>query len=112
MATEVEAASIAYMGVRLWTFATGHETLLTADGGGWLTYSPDGNVLATENADGANVRFWDTRTRRLITTLNFPSTPTGAVPLDAMSTLAFSPDGRKFAVPDGNNTQVWDLGAG
>lgn len=112
VATEVEMTSAIYSGIRLWTLASGKETLLTAGGGGWVTYNPDGTVLAAENADGANVRLWDTRTRHPITTINFPSTPTGAVPLSAMSTLAFSPDGRKLAVPDGNSTQIWNLGAG
>lgn len=102
---------VSYTGVQLWNVAASTSTTLTASGGGAVAFSPDGKTLATANADGANVQLWDTATRKLITTITFPSSPTGAVPLGIDSTLAFSPDGKTLAIPDGNSIQLWSTGS-
>jgi len=101
------SAAAPYTGVRLWDAASGTAATLTATGGGALAYSPDGNMLATANADGTNIQLWNTATRRLITTITLPSSPTGTVPFNGSGTLAFSPDGKTLAIPTGNTIEVW-----
>ena len=109
--SDASSVIVRYTGVQLLDVATGTATTLTATGGGAVAFSPDGKTLATANADGANVQLWDTATRSLITTITFPSSPTGVVPFGASSTLAFSPDGKTLAIPDGNTIQLWSTGS-
>jgi WD40 repeat protein len=109
-ASDADGITARYTGVRLWNVADSTAAMLTATGGGAVAFSPDRRTLATANAGGANVQLWDTATRRLITTIRFPSSPTGTVPFGVSSTLAFSPDGKTLAIPDGNTIQIWSLG--
>jgi WD40 repeat protein/class 3 adenylate cyclase len=72
-------------------------------------FSPDGGLLATPTSDGTGTILWDTRSRRRIATLR---TDQGSVNLGA----AFSPDGRRLAVPVALSApdvsvgmEIWDV---
>jgi WD40 repeat protein len=56
-----------------------------------LTFSPDGQFLATGGMDG-RVYIWDTKAAKLLRVLNFMAPP------GPVETLAFSPDGNYLAI--------------
>ena len=84
--------------VRFWDLESGRlaDTLVLADREKSLaTFSPDGRTVMTTSAalpyyDKSRLRFWDSTTHRLLTTLDFPSC------LNAI----FSPDGRTILVSE------------
>jgi hypothetical protein len=90
---------------RLWDARTGRELLaLKAPPGTipdtvhYATFSPDGARLATRLL-GGGTRLWDVPTGALLP--GGPDFPLRATPL--------SPDGRRFALPQGDSVRVVDL---
>ena len=77
----------------------GHSASVTA-----VTFSPDGNALASASAD-ATIKLWDVKTGGLLTTLSGH----GGV----VSSVAFSPDGKTLA-SGSNDAEVilWDIATG
>jgi WD40 repeat protein len=76
----------------------GHETGPTA-----ITFSADGNVVATATRDGT-VRLWHAETGGKIMSFKVPG--------GAVHSLAFSPDGRRLATGNADTTiLIWDLPA-
>lgn len=66
-----------------------------------MAFSPDGDVLATVDANG-NIRFWDGRTGSL--RMLFQKV------LERVTGIRFSPDGKMFAgLVDGQSVKVWDV---
>jgi WD40 repeat protein len=84
----------------------------TAEGRGfsWATFSPDGKVLAIEDAAGgsdqpATMRFYEVETGKELASFDSAGKYSFLYP-------TFSPDGRRFAVIDfGENLTIWDTTA-
>ena len=94
-------------GIYLWRTATHSFTANLLDnhihGTDWVTFSPDGQVLA--NADGMNPPFylWNVTTQKITAKLKDPNS-LGA------NYGVFSPDGQTLAVADDNGaTYLWDV---
>ncbi|SVC76244.1 uncharacterized protein METZ01_LOCUS329098, partial [marine metagenome] len=69
-----------------------------------ITYSPDGNRIATASADGT-AKVWDARSGRVIRTVS--SYP------DKLRSVAFSPDGNRIATASKDKiAKVWDIDSG
>jgi WD40 repeat protein len=68
-----------------------------------LSFSPDGNRLATGGYDG-KVRIWDAITGKLLITFSGPAGPTYS--------LAFSPDGTLIATGSSRSMQLWNASTG
>jgi WD40 repeat protein len=118
--------------VRMWDVATGKEVrkfaLPAQHGVGSVALSPDGRILATENADGT-VSLWEVASGKQRSKIGTPGAappPAPAMgafvvrvagsrgPTEASSgtTLAFSPDGATLACKGpANAIQVWDVAA-
>ena len=83
--------------VRLWNPATGrpvatlHATTRSVYGAHAVAFSPNGKLLASGEGDGT-VREWNPATRRPVGA----PIQTGSSPADALSVLAFSPDGKQL----------------
>lgn len=97
--------------VRLWELLTGSEILRIKTWASRLTFSPDGQTLASVNGLGMNdvkpdnvIRFWDVRTGEA--TGKLPGHP------DGVTLLRFSPDG-KVLVSGGDDSTLlaWDVTA-
>jgi serine/threonine protein kinase/WD40 repeat protein/Tfp pilus assembly protein PilF len=85
--------------IRLWDWRTGKELdrLEGLKGGGVIfAFNPQGNLLASSGWDG-RLRLWDWRLGQQV--LNFPLN---------CSSLQFSPDGHRLALPNGNLWEVAD----
>ncbi|MFD6432608.1 hypothetical protein [Streptomyces venezuelae] len=66
-----------------------------------LAFARDGRTLATASPDHS-VKLWDTRSRRLLATLNGHT--------DLVNTVAFSPDGRTLASAGNDRSiKLWDV---
>jgi WD40 repeat protein len=77
--------------IHIWDVASGEEiSTLTGHGGiVWnVTFSPDGQILASVSSDGT-AKIWDWRSGDLLKTLDFP---------DQVGSVSFSPDGQTLAV--------------
>jgi len=63
-----------------------------------MQFSPDGKTLATANSNG-QIQLWDTATRHRL----------GASFAAGGVNISFSPDGKFFAVGDGNSVRFWNV---
>lgn len=93
-------------GVQLWDIATHRQLGPTLDGGGPVTFSPNGKLLATGGVGMGAVRLWDVATRRQIGHLLIGDTAGPVV------SVAFSPDGTILATGEsvgGNVVRLWDV---
>ena len=75
-----------------------------------MSFSPDGQILATGNGDG-NVRLWHATTGELLQTIS-RYVPLGSFSGE-MKSVVFSPDGNILAVSSSRNTMfLWDVNTG
>ena len=89
--------------VKVWDATTGQETL-TLEGHNSVSFSPDGQRLASASADGT-VKVWDAATGGKLHTLKGHS--------EFVNSVSFSPDGQRLASASGDNTvKVWDATTG
>jgi WD40 repeat protein len=119
--------------LRMWDVATGKEirnfTLPAQRGVGSIALSPDGRLVATENAD-TTVSLWEIASGKERSQFGKPANAAGPAPAPALiniggnvamirgagaatgNTLAFSPDGRVLACKGpGYSIRVWDVDA-
>ncbi len=97
--------------VRIYETATG-QLLSSVDCWGEASFSPDGQVIATEvydykrNAKDSITKLWETKTGRLLATLDGSFV--------TLSNEPFSPNGQIIAIStaDGKNTKLWDATSG
>jgi WD40 repeat protein len=103
-----------YDRVRLWDIKTGQERAAPLPGYRCAS-SPDGKTLAVGGAEGT-ISLWDIRSWEPIATLTgHPATTEGraAHTADAISGLAFSPDGQMLASTGGDlKVRLWNVATG
>ena len=97
-------ASSADMSVRLWDITTGKCIHIFPGHHNWIldvTFSPDGNMLASCSSDGT-VKLWDVVKGECIISIDTCET--------WVLSLAFSPDGKTLISGDGDSAiKVWDM---
>ena len=89
--------------VHFYDFKSGEETILTGHRGAvrGLSFSPDGNLLASGSLDGT-IRLWEVATRECVATL--PGH------MEETSDVTFSPDGRTLAsVNEQHSVKLWHV---
>ncbi|KAF5011811.1 hypothetical protein FDECE_2101 [Fusarium decemcellulare] len=90
--------------VEIWPL-TAVESCVVLDCGGMVlkvTFSPDGQLLASSNLYSSDIKLWDTRRGCQLATLP------GHGPV--IQSLSFSPDSRRLAAPSSDgNVKVWEL---
>ena len=89
---------------RLLKIFEGHEDKVNS-----VTFSPDGNTLASGSEDNT-IRLWDTATGQLKNTLEDPTSEWHHF----YTSVAFSPDGSTLAggITEGNTIVLWDVATG
>jgi eukaryotic-like serine/threonine-protein kinase len=99
--------------VKVWDAQTGQELLSLQNGGGSVAFSPDGNRLASSCRESSSsigpggvgeVKVWDAQTGQELLTLKGHSAN--------ISSVVFSPDGKRLASLSGNEVKVWDAQTG
>lgn len=90
---------------RVWDLTPSQEVMTLSGQGTKVVYSPDGTQLATDGP-GGTINIWDAVTHRKVLTL--------AGHGDAVSGMAFSPDGKRLATTAWSTpvAKVWDLQTG
>jgi RNA polymerase sigma factor (sigma-70 family) len=102
--------------LRFWDVTTAKEigkSALPQAVTGMMAYSPDGRVLALENAD-QTISLWETATGKERGRIGNKAAAdsTAEPPFRQGLTLAFSPDGGLLATNAGHDVVVWDVVAG
>jgi WD40 repeat protein len=98
----------------LWNVASGLEyaRLQGAPVIDWLSFSRQGNLLATQSADGT-IWVWDLSKQKVQYKIaGKPLQVTAPLGQPAHRKPAFSPDGKSLAVPYGNTIVLWDMTTG
>ncbi len=100
--------------VQLWTAADGKALRKLAGPTDWLlalAFSADGKQIAAGGQDG---KLWawdvDTGTKRFDVLAQAPAPPKTTPPVNVVTAIAFSPDGKQIAV-GGSDTRVYFFGA-
>jgi WD40 repeat protein len=71
-----------------------------------VAFSPNGKILASGSSSGGTVKLWDVRSGKELKRL------TGSF-VDAISSVAFSPDGKTLAgATDNGLIRLWDVDSG
>jgi len=104
--------------VQLWDLKTQHQigkTITQADGVDLMTFSPDGQILATTGGSDDTVRLWDAATQHQIGKTITAASPSSSA-LSTIEAMAFSPGGRTLATSIetqgtniDNNTVLWHV---
>src|SRR5262249_53357258 len=90
--------------VRLWDPASGQELLTLkghTGGGTGLSFSPHRQRLASASPQAKTVKLWDVASGQEVLTLKVPGVP-------SVSSLAFSPDGKRLAGDVSYTVMIWD----
>src|ERR1044072_4052985 len=78
---------------------------------GFISFSPDGRLVATGH-NGGDVVVWDVASGREVRRLSDNAGDPGAQDVDGWLWGAFSPDGRLLATSVGAKLRLWDLWTG
>jgi WD40 repeat protein/serine/threonine protein kinase len=108
--SEFPPLTIGTVAVKVWDAGTGHETLsFTLKRDIWnmkpMSFSPDGKRLVFGGSSDNTVNVWDTETGQHTLTLEGH--------LDSVSSVSFSPDGKRIVGGSGGGAvEVWDAETG